>query len=58
MRANFLEKMNYLIDTLYDLSQKSGRPAQEGSSDQGSECSGPVGTTMTDQMRYARTLRG
>ena len=22
--------MNYLIDTLYDLSQKSGRPAQEG----------------------------
>ena len=30
LRANFLEKMNYLIDTLYDLSQKSGRPAKEG----------------------------
>ncbi len=30
LRANFLQKMNYLIDTLYDLSQKSGRPAQEG----------------------------
>jgi uncharacterized protein len=28
LRANFLGKMNYLIDTLYDLSQKSGRPAQ------------------------------
>jgi uncharacterized protein len=30
LRANFLQKMNYLIDTLYDLSQKSGKPAQEG----------------------------
>jgi DUF1680 family protein len=30
LRANFLEKMNYLIDTLYDLSQLSGKPAQEG----------------------------
>jgi DUF1680 family protein len=30
LRANFLQKMNYLIDTLYDLSQKSGSPAQEG----------------------------
>jgi DUF1680 family protein len=29
LRANFLQKMNYLIDTLYDLSQKSGKPAQE-----------------------------
>jgi uncharacterized protein len=27
LRATFLQKMNYLIDTLYDLSQKSGRPA-------------------------------
>ena len=27
LRANFLQKMNYLIDVLYDLSQKSGRPA-------------------------------
>ncbi len=30
LRAEFLRKMNYLIDTLYDLSRKSGRPAQEG----------------------------
>ncbi len=30
LRTNFLQKMNYLIDTLHDLSQKSGRPAQEG----------------------------
>lgn len=30
LRANFLQKMNYLIDTLYDLSQKSGKPAQTG----------------------------
>ncbi len=30
LHANFLRKMNYMIDTLYDLSQKSGRPAEEG----------------------------
>ena len=30
LRANFLQKMNYLIDTLYDLSQKSGKPAKPG----------------------------
>jgi len=30
LRGTFLQKMNYLIDTLYDLSQKSGRPAQPG----------------------------
>ncbi len=30
LRASFLQKMNYLIDTLYDLSQKSGRPASPG----------------------------
>ncbi len=30
LRSNLLHKMNYLIDTLYDLSQKSGKPAQEG----------------------------
>ena len=32
LRANFLGKMNYLIDTLYDLSRKSGRPAEAGGS--------------------------
>jgi len=30
LHANFLQKMNYIIDTLYDLSEKSGRPTQEG----------------------------
>jgi DUF1680 family protein len=30
LHANFLQKMDYMIDTLYDLSQKSGTPAQEG----------------------------
>jgi len=30
LRATFLRKMNYLIDTLYELSQKSGRPAKKG----------------------------
>lgn len=30
LRATFLKKMNYLIDTLYDLSQKSGKPATAG----------------------------
>ncbi len=30
LRANFLQKMNYVIETLYDLSQKSGKPLHEG----------------------------
>jgi DUF1680 family protein len=30
LRANFLKKMNYLIETLHDLSRKSGRPAKPG----------------------------
>ena len=30
LRANFLQKMNYLIDTLHDLSRMSGKPAQAG----------------------------
>ena len=30
LRASFLQKMNYLIDTLYDLARKSGRPVTEG----------------------------
>jgi uncharacterized protein len=29
LRANFLGKMNQMIDVLHDLSRKSGRPAQE-----------------------------
>jgi len=30
LHADFLHKMNDMIDVLYDLSQKSGRPAQDG----------------------------
>ncbi|MBM4028303.1 MAG: hypothetical protein FJ280_23360, partial [Planctomycetes bacterium] len=30
LRANFLGKMNCMIDVLYDLSRKSGTPAREG----------------------------
>ena len=30
LRQNFLGKMNYLIDTLHDLSQKSGKPEKPG----------------------------
>ena len=30
LRAGFLQKMNYLVDTLYDLSRMSGRPAKDG----------------------------
>ena len=30
LRADFLRKMNYMIDTLYDLSRMSGKPAKDG----------------------------
>lgn len=30
LQATFLQKMNYLVDTLHELSQRSGRPAQAG----------------------------
>ena len=30
LRASFLQKMTYLVDTMYDLSRMSGRPATEG----------------------------
>jgi DUF1680 family protein len=30
LRASFRQKMKDLVDTLYDLSRRSGRPAQEG----------------------------
>lgn len=31
LQVNFAQKMNYMVDVLYDLSQKSGKPAMEGS---------------------------
>lgn len=30
LHANFAQKMDYMIDVLYDLSQKSGKPATQG----------------------------
>jgi Uncharacterized protein conserved in bacteria len=30
LRSNLLHKMNYMIETLYDLSRKSGNPTNEG----------------------------
>ena len=30
LRTDFLQKMNYIVDTLYELSRLSGRPAKEG----------------------------
>ena len=30
LQTAFLKKMNYVVDTLYDLSRKSGRPSQTG----------------------------
>jgi DUF1680 family protein len=47
LRANFLQKMNYLIDTLYDLSQKSGRPAQEGGKFNADPTAVPPGPSRT-----------
>jgi DUF1680 family protein len=44
LRANFLQKMNYLIDTLHDLSQKSGRPATGGGPSNGDPTQVPPGT--------------
>jgi DUF1680 family protein len=43
LRATFLQKMNYLIDTLYDLSQKSGRPAKPGGPSVADPTAVPIG---------------
>lgn len=43
LQANFLKKLNYLVDTLYDLQQKSGRPAQPGGPSVASPTAVPVG---------------
>jgi DUF1680 family protein len=43
LRANFLQKMNYLIDTLYDLQQKSGRAATTGGAAVGDPTAVPPG---------------
>jgi len=43
LQATFLQKMNYLVDTLYDLQQKSGRPAQVGGPSVADPAAVPVG---------------
>ena len=43
LRAGFLQKMNYLIDTLHDLAQKSGRPATAGGPSVADPTAVPVG---------------
>lgn len=43
LQAKFLTKMNYLVDTLYDLSHKSGRPAKEGGPSVADPTAVPVG---------------
>lgn len=44
LRAVFLQKMNYMVDTLYDLSQKSGRPATAGGPSNADPTAVPIGT--------------
>ncbi len=43
LRATFLQKMTYLVDTLSDLSQKSGRPVQAGGLSVADPTAVPVG---------------
>ena len=43
LQAIFLQKMTYLVDTLYELSQKSGRPAQAGGPAVADPAAVPVG---------------
>ena len=47
LRAGFLQKMNYVIDTLYDLSQKSGKPVKEGGASNADPTKVPVGPGRT-----------
>ena len=43
LQKNFLQKINYLVDTLYDLSQKSGRPAEAGGPSNADPTAVPMG---------------
>ncbi|MDO8836532.1 MAG: LamG-like jellyroll fold domain-containing protein, partial [Vicinamibacterales bacterium] len=54
LRANFLQKMNALIDTLYDLSRKSGRPTTEGGPFNADPTTVPPGT---ERAGYDSNLR-
>ncbi len=48
LRANFMQKMNYVIETLHRLSQKSGKPAQEGGEFNAEPTAVPPGPGKTD----------
>jgi DUF1680 family protein len=47
LRDNFLRKMNYLIDILYELSQKSGKPVREGDAFNADPTAVPTGPGCT-----------
>jgi DUF1680 family protein len=48
LRAAFQHKMDYLIDTLYDLSQKSGKPAEAGGASNADPLAVPHGPGKTN----------
>jgi len=48
LRANFAQKMDYLIDTLYELSRKSGTPVQAGKDFNADPTAVPPGPGKTD----------
>jgi len=48
LHAKFLEKMNYMIDTLYDLSQKSGNPKEDGGPSNADPTKVPPGPERTE----------
>ncbi len=48
LRAHFLQKMNYLVDTLHGLAQKSGRPEREGGPCHADPATVPPGPGRTD----------
>lgn len=48
LRDRFLTKMNYLINTLHDLSQKSGKPAREGGACHADPATVPPGPGKTE----------
>ncbi len=48
LHAKFLEKMNYMIDTLYDLSQKSGNPKDADGPSNADPTKVPPGSNRTE----------
>jgi DUF1680 family protein len=54
LRANFLQKMTYLVDTLYDLSRKSGKPEKAGGPSVADPTAVPPGA---DRKGYDSNLR-